>query len=77
MKEFIEFIVKKLVDNPDQVSVEETRPDEHTIDFKLKVDKSDIGKVIGKQGKTITSIRILLRSIGGKEQHRTTLEIVE
>jgi predicted RNA-binding protein YlqC (UPF0109 family) len=53
MKEFIEFIVKHLVDNPDKVSVEETTSDEQTIELKLKVDQSDIGKVIGKKGQTL------------------------
>jgi predicted RNA-binding protein YlqC (UPF0109 family) len=56
MKEFIEFIAKQLVDNPDKVSVEETTPDEHTIQLNLKVDKSDIGKVIGKQGKNANAM---------------------
>ncbi len=47
MKEFIEFIVKHLVDNPDKVSAEEITSDNNSMEFKLKVDKSDIGKVIG------------------------------
>jgi predicted RNA-binding protein YlqC (UPF0109 family) len=76
MKEFIEFIVKHLVDNPDKVSVEETTSDEQTIELKLKVDQSDIGKVIGKKGQNITSLRTLL-SAASKGQYRTTLEIVD
>ncbi len=77
MKEFIEFIAKQLVDNPDKVSVEETTTDEHTIELNLKVDKSDIGKVIGKQGNTVNAMRTLLYAVGGKEHHRVTLQILD
>ena len=77
MKEFIEFIAKQLVDNPDKVSVEETTPDEHTIEINLKVDKSDIGKVIGRHGNTVNAMRTLLYAVGAKDKHRATLQIVE
>ena len=77
MKEFIEFIAKQLVDNPDKVSVEETTPDEHTIELNLKVDKSDLGKVIGKHGNTVNAMRTLLTAVGAKEKHRATLQIIE
>ncbi len=76
MKEFIEFIAKQLVDNPDKVSVEETTSDEHTIELNLKVDKSDIGKVIGKQGNNVNAMRTLLYAVGGKEHRRATLQIL-
>ena len=76
MKEFIEFIAKHLVDNPDKVSVDVTTPDEHTIELSLKVDESDIGKVIGKQGKNVNAMRTLLKAVGGKEHHRATLQIL-
>ena len=52
MKEFIEFIAKHLVDSPDHVVLEETTPDEKTVELTLKVGADDVGKVIGKQGKT-------------------------
>ncbi len=77
MKEFIEFIAKQLVDKPDNVIVEETSPDEHTIELTLKVDKSDIGKVIGKLGRNVNAMRTLLIAAGGKEHHKTILHIVE
>ncbi len=76
MKEFIEFIAKQLVNNPDKVSVEETTPDEHTIELNLKVDKSDIGKVIGKRGNNVNAMRTLLYAVGGKEHQRVTLQIL-
>jgi len=77
MKEFIELIAKRLVDNPDKVSVEEITPDEHTIELTLKVDESDIGKVIGKHGNTVNAMRALLVAIGGKEHRRIILKIFD
>ena len=77
MKEFIEFIAKRLVDNPDKVSVEEITPDEHTIELTLKVDESDIGKVIGKHGNTVNAMRALLAAVGGKEHRTITLKIFD
>ena len=77
MKEFIEFIAKQLVDKPDNVIVEETTPDENTIAVTLKVDNSDIGKVIGKHGQNVKAMRTLLYAVGGKEHHRATLQIIE
>ena len=58
MKEFIEYIAKQLVDHPDKVIVEETTPDENTIELTLKVDKTDMGKVIRKQGNTVNAMRL-------------------
>ena len=77
MKEFIEFIAKQLVDKPDNVSVEETALDEDTIELTLRVDQSDIGKVIGKQGRNVNAMRTLLYAVGAKEHHRAILQIVE
>ena len=77
MKEFVEFIVKQLVDKPDKVVVEETKTDENTIKFNIEVDKSDIGKVIGKHGNNINAIRTLLTAVGAKGGHRAILELVE
>ena len=77
MKEFIEFIAKQLVDKPDNVIVEETTPDENTIAVTLKVDNSDIGKVIGKHGQNVKAMRILLYAVGAKEHHRAILQIIE
>ena len=77
MKKFIEYIVKQLVDKPEKVIVEETAPNEKTVELKVKVDSSDIGKVIGKQGKNINAIRTLLTAVGAKNHHRATLQVVE
>lgn len=76
MKEFVEFIAKHLVDKPDKVIVEETTSDENIIELTLKVDKNDIGKVIGKKGNTVNAMRALLTALGGKEHHRVSLKII-
>ena len=77
MKEFVEFIVKQLVDKPDIVSVEESLPNENTFEIKIKVDQSDIGKVVGKKGKNIDALRTLLTAVAAKEHHRATLQVLE
>ncbi len=77
MKEFVEFIVKQLVDEPEKVMVEETMPNENTFEIKIKVDQSDIGKVIGKKGKNIDALRTLMTAVAAKERHRVTLQVIE
>jgi predicted RNA-binding protein YlqC (UPF0109 family) len=77
MKEFVEFIVKQLVDKPDKVSVELSIPNENTFEIKIKVDQSDIGKVVGKKGKNIDALRTLLTAVAAKERHRVTLQVLE
>ena len=76
MKEFIEYIVKNLVDNPDKVQISEVAGT-HTLIIELSVDKSDTGKIIGKKGKTINAIRTLLMAVASRNNMRVNLEIVE
>lgn len=76
MKEFVEYIVKNLVDNPDKVRISEVGGT-HTLIIELKVEKSDIGKIIGKKGKTINAIRTLLMSVASRNGLRVNLEILE
>ena len=76
MKSLIEQIAKALVDKPEEVSVEEV-VGEKTIVFELRVTQSDIGKVIGKQGKTARAIRTILSAAGTKLGKRCVLEILE
>ena len=75
-KDFVEYVVKQIVDHPEQVAVERT-VDEMGVLITLKVAKEDMGKVIGKSGQTAKSIRILLRVIGSKNNARVNLKIVE
>ena len=77
MKEFVEFIAKHLVDSPDGVIIEETMPNEKTIELTLKVSADDVGKVIGKQGKTAQAMRTLLTAIAAKDGKRAILKILD
>lgn len=76
MKEFVEYIVKNLVDHPDEVKISEVGGS-NTLIIELSVKKSDIGKVIGKKGKTINAIRTLLMSVASRNGLRVNLEILE
>ncbi len=76
MKEIIETIVRAIVDDPDAVSVTEVSG-AHTSILELKVAKTDIGKVIGKQGRTAGALRTILSAVSAKEKKRTVLEIVD
>jgi hypothetical protein len=76
MKELVEFIAKSLVENSEQVEVSEVQGDTTTI-IELKVAQEDMGKIIGKQGKTARSIRTLLNATAAKVKKKTVLEILE
>ena len=76
MKELVEMIAKVLVDNPDQVIVTEVKGEETTI-LELRVARSDLGMVIGKQGHTARCIRTLVGAAGMKLRKRFVLEILE
>jgi len=75
-QEFVEYVVKALVDNPEKVKVSRT-VDEMGVLINLAVDSSDMGKVIGKEGRTAKSIRTLLRVLGAKNNARVNLKIEE
>jgi predicted RNA-binding protein YlqC (UPF0109 family) len=77
MKEFIEFIAKHLVDSPDQVNVDEKESEDNKVLLSLKVQSDDVGKVIGKQGKTAQAMRTLLTAIAAKDGKRAMLEILD
>ncbi len=76
MKEFIEYIARNLVDDPDNVRVDENVED-NKITLKLHVSKTDLGKVIGKQGKTAKSMRTLFTAVAAKHNKSGHLEIEE
>ena len=76
MREFIEYIAKQLVDAPDSVSVAEEEK-EGKIVYKLKVGESDVGKIIGKKGRTAQSIRVLLSAVAAKHGKRAILEVLD
>jgi hypothetical protein len=76
MRDLIEAIAKALVDNPEQVTVRAIEGEQVTV-LELRVHPSDLGKVIGKQGRTARSIRTILNAAGMKLKKRFTLEILE
>ena len=76
MKEIIEIIARALVDEPDVVSVTEVAG-AHTSILELKVAKNDLGKVIGKQGRTASALRTILSAVSAKTRKHTVLEIIE
>jgi len=76
MKELIEYVAKLLVDHPDLVKVTEVEGERTSI-IELSVDKEDMGKIIGKQGKTAIAIRTILNAASMKQKKRTILEIIE
>ena len=76
MKELLELIAKSLVDRPEDVEVTEVEGEQTTV-LELKVAREDLGKVIGKQGRTARSIRTILSSAGMKLKKRVVFEIIE
>ncbi|MBU1169813.1 MAG: KH domain-containing protein [Proteobacteria bacterium] len=76
MKELINYIAQALVDKPDEVEVSEIEGNQTSV-LELKVAKEDLGKVIGKQGRTARAMRTILSAASAKVKKRTVLEIVE
>jgi hypothetical protein len=76
MKELISYIAQSLVDNPGEVMVSEVEGNQTTV-LELKVAKEDLGKVIGKQGRTAQAMRTILSAVSSKVKKRTVLEIIE
>lgn len=76
MKELIEYIAKALVDHPEEVKVAEIEGEKTSV-IELSVAKDDLGKVIGKQGRTARAIRTILTAASTKLKKRTVLEIIE
>jgi predicted RNA-binding protein YlqC (UPF0109 family) len=76
MKDLIEFVARALVDHPDDVEVRETENDQASV-LELRVAEGDLGKVIGKQGRTARAMRTLLSAAQAKSRRRAILEILE
>ena len=76
MREFLEFIIRQLIEFPDDMVLTEIPSGKVTV-FKVQLRQSDIGRVIGRSGQTIHAIRALLNSSASRHGHRATLEIVE
>ena len=76
MKELIEFIAKKLVEKPDEVDVQVVENDDEQV-YELRVNQSDMGRIIGRSGRTAKAIRTIVNSAAIKKNVRANLEIVE
>jgi predicted RNA-binding protein YlqC (UPF0109 family) len=76
LKELVEFMARALVDNPDQVNVCEIEGEQTSV-LELRVAKEDLGKVIGKQGRTARAMRLILGAASTKIRKRSVLEIIE
>jgi predicted RNA-binding protein YlqC (UPF0109 family) len=76
VSELIKLIASSLVDKPEEVEIQEISGDSTTV-YELKVAQEDLGKIIGKQGKTAKAMRVLLGAAAAKEKRRAVLEIIE
>jgi predicted RNA-binding protein YlqC (UPF0109 family) len=76
MKDLVQFVAKQLVNNPDAVEVRETQGEVGSL-LELRVAKEDLGRIIGKQGRTAQAIRVLLYAVAARAGRRATLEIIE
>ncbi len=76
MKELVEFLARQLVNNPDSVEVKETQGDTASV-LELRVAKEDLGRIIGKQGRTAKSIRTILNAVASRTSRKVVLEIIE
>lgn len=76
MREFLEYITKHLVDQPENVVLEEEIKDDKLV-FTLKVSQSDIGKIIGRKGRTAQALRVLLTAVAAKEGKRAILKVAD
>ena len=76
MKELIKYIVQALVDHPEQIDISETVGEQSTV-LEIKVAKEDMGKIIGKQGRTAQAMRTILNAVSAKVKKRTIMEIID
>jgi predicted RNA-binding protein YlqC (UPF0109 family) len=76
MKELLTYIAQSLVDNPDEVVVTEREQGEETV-FEVRVADGDMGKVIGRQGRIVREIRILIRAVAQKQGKKVSVEIMD
>ncbi|HQT91106.1 MAG TPA: KH domain-containing protein [Candidatus Kryptobacter bacterium] len=77
MHDFVDYVVRKLVDKPDSVQLTQEEKEANKVVFQLKVDPEDVGKVIGRKGRTANAIRTLLSAVAAREGKRAILEIID
>jgi predicted RNA-binding protein YlqC (UPF0109 family) len=77
MKDLIEYLARSLVDHPDDVSVESFEEDDETLVYELSVAEDDVGKVIGRGGRTVNALRCVLRACAARQDKRVLLDVVD
>ena len=77
MKDLVEYVARALVDHPDAVSVDSYEEDDETLVYELSVAEDDVGKVIGRGGRTVNALRCVLRACAAKQEKRVLLDVVE
>ena len=77
MKELLDYMVKELVDNPEEVEITEEEEGDKTVIFKLHVSESDLGKVIGKKGRTANALRVVMRAASAKRGKSSIVKIID
>ena len=77
MEDLLEFLARALVDNPDEVSVEGFDEDDGTIVLELRVADGDVGKVIGRGGRTVQSLRTVMRAVASRQDERVLVDVVD
>ncbi len=77
MKELVEYLAKALVDRPDEVRVESFEEDDGTIVFELHLADDDVGKVIGRNGRTVNALRTVVRAAAVRENRRVLVDVVD
>ena len=77
MQDLIEFLARALVDNPDGVSVESFEEDDGTTIYELRVAEDDVGKIIGRSGRTVNALRAVVRAASVREGRRVLVDVVD
>jgi predicted RNA-binding protein YlqC (UPF0109 family) len=77
VKDLIEFLARALVDSPDDVSIDSFEEDDGTVVFEVRVAEDDVGKVIGRHGRTVNAIRVVVRAATVREGRRVLVDVVD
>jgi predicted RNA-binding protein YlqC (UPF0109 family) len=77
MEDLLEFLARALVDRPDEVSVEDFEEDDGTIVLEIHVADEDVGKIIGRGGRTVSSLRTVMRAVASRQDERVLVDVVD
>jgi predicted RNA-binding protein YlqC (UPF0109 family) len=77
VEDLLEFLARALVDNPDQVSVEGFDEDDGTVVLEIHVAEDDVGKMIGRGGRTISSLRTVMRAVASRQDERVLVDVID